>query len=289
MKKINIWGAAVVVTAVTSASAIADRLDQMISPAFHPVTFEDPRAISEARLLYVHHRIDDEFVTEGGTVNVYALQLRYAVNDRFALIATKDGVVDFNPKRNVPKDNGLADIELGAKYAFYKCDSSGTILTGVLRYLIPTGHDEVFQGEGNGELHPTVSGAVALSGNATLMADSGFRLAMDDDYSSFWDSNVQVDYRIDTPYGGWYPLVGFSLIHVMDAGNQLATPDEGHDFFNFGASGSAGETLAIGAAGLRFRPVANFDLGASFQLPMNDGQGTRILDSRWTFDAIYRF
>jgi hypothetical protein len=40
----------------------------------------------------MHHRLDSGFVV-GGSVNVYAVQLRYAVNDRLAIIATKDGCI----------------------------------------------------------------------------------------------------------------------------------------------------------------------------------------------------
>lgn len=272
-----------------TASASADRLSDMISPGFHPVTFEDPRSISEARLLYAHHQIDDDFVTGGGDVNVYALQLRYAVNDRLALIATKDGFVDFNPNTTLSNNTGWADIEVGAKYALYQDSEAGQILTAVMRYTIPTGNQDVLQGKGSGEIHPTISGAIALSERLTLTADTGFRIATDSSYSSFWDSDLQLDYRVNTSYGDWYPLVGASLIHVLDAGNQLPIADEGQDFFNLGAAGSGGENMAIGAAGLRFRPVSYLDLGATFQFPLDGGSGTRILDNRWTFDAIFRF
>lgn len=277
------------VALLSTLPALADRIDDMISPAFHPVTFEDPRALSEARFLYVYHAIDDKFVTQGGDVQVYALQLRYALDERFALIATKDGFVDLNPNSTLSSQTGFADIALGGKYAFYMDRESGQVATAILRYTIPTGDDDVLQGSGNGELHPSVSYAFALSDTITLTGDTGLRLAMDSDHSSFWDVDVQADYRIDTSIGKFHPLVGFGMVHVIDAGTRLPIADEGQDFFNLGASGSGGETIATGILGLRFRPSETLDLGASFQVPLDSGTGTRILEHRWMFDAIVRF
>lgn len=271
------------------AIASADRIDEMISPAFHAVTFEDPRSISEARFLFVYHELDDEFVTGGGDVQVYALQLRYALSDRLALIATKDGFVDFNPDAALPKETGIADIELGAKYAFFMDRDGGQIATAALRYLIPVGDDDVLQGEGNGELHPSLSAAFALSDQLTLMAGTGMRIAMDSDYSSFWDLDMQLDYRIDTVAGKFYPLIGASLIYVMDEGKVLPIADEGQDFFNFGASEADGESIITGVGGLRYRPIDPLDFGATFQFPFNSESGTRVIDYRWNFDVIYRF
>jgi len=40
---------------------------------------------------------------------------------------------------------------------------------------------------------------------------------------------------------------------------------------------------------MRARLASNFDLGASFQVPLDRAAGSRIIDNRWTFDAILRF
>lgn len=269
--------------------AQADRVDQMVSPGFHPVTFEDPRSISEARFLYVYHQIDDQFVTAGGDAQVYALQLRYAIDDRWSIIATKDGFVDFNPQTTLPKKTGLADIELGTKYVFYSDRENGKIASLQLRYLIPTGDEDVLQGNGDGSIHPSVSSAIALSENVTLTTGTGLRIPMSNNDSSFWDLDAQVDYRVDTCYGAWYPFVGASLIHVMNGGNRLPISDEGQDFFNLGSSTSTGEDMVLGATGLKYRPVNNIDIGTSFQFPFDRQTGTRIIEQRWMFDVSYRF
>jgi hypothetical protein len=271
------------------AVAFCDRLDEMVSPAIHVVNFEDPRNISEARFLYVNHQLDNEFVTTGGDVQVFALQLRAALTERLSLIATKDGFIDFNPSAGLPKKTGLADIEAGFKYVVHQDGDKGEVVSAQLRYLFPTGDDDVLQGEGKGMLHPSMSGAVALSDEVTLTAGSGLRIPMDSESSFFWDLDAQVDYRIDTCYGKWYPLVGASLVHVVDGGNRLPIADEGQDFFNFGASESTGENMVLGAAGLKYRPIQSVDVGATYQFPLDRQTGTRVIDYRWMFDVSWRF
>lgn len=269
--------------------AHADRVDQMVSPAFHPVTFEDPRSISEARFLFVNHNIQKEFATQGGDAQVYALQLRYAIDDRWSIIATKDGFVDFNPHATLPKDTGLADVEAGVKYVFFSDREAGQVASFQLRYLIPVGDEDVLQGQGKGSIHPSVSSAIALSEEITLTTGTGLRIPMSSDDSFFWDADAQVDYRVDTCYGAWYPLIGVSLIHVVDGGTRLPIADEGQDFFNFGASQASGENMVLASAGIKYRPVENIDLGSTFQFPFEKQTGNRIIDTRWMFDVSYRF
>ena len=73
-----------------------DWLPTTISPVTNPLFFEDPAIRSEVRPLFMHHRIDGGFATGAGDVDLYALQIRYAVTDRLAGIATKDGDIDIN-------------------------------------------------------------------------------------------------------------------------------------------------------------------------------------------------
>ena len=267
------------------------RLDKMISPAFNAVNFEDPRALSEARFLYYYHEIDDKFVSAGGNAQLYALQLRYALTDKLSIIATKDGYVDLNTKANVPKDTGFADLEAGLKYSILEDKEAGYIASAQLRYLIPVGDHEVFQGEGNGMLHPSFSGAYSVTDALTVTSGTGLRVPMGSNDSFFWDADVQMDYRVDVGDGGMaiYPLVGASLVHVAQAGNRLGIPDEGQDLFNFGATNSAGNNILTGAAGFRFRTCKNFDLGVAYQVPLDRTEGSRIIDYRWNFDAIVKF
>ena len=271
------------------AQAENTRIDQMISPAFNAVNFEDPRAITEARFLYYYHEMDDKFVTEGGNAQLYALQLRYAINDKLTFIATKDGYVDFNPNANVPKNTGWADLEAGLKYTVAQDDNY--IASAQFRYLIPTGDHDVLQGYGDGSFHPSFSGSYGITDKLTLTAGTGLRIATSSNDSSFWDTDMQLDYRVDIGEKGMaiYPLLGASLVHVVDGGKRLGIEDEGQDLFNFGATGADGNNILTGIGGFRFRTCKMFDIGVAYQIPLDRTEGSRIIDHRWNFDLIAKF
>lgn len=270
--------------AAMPATSFAGPLDEMISPVTNPVTFEDPRANSELRAIFANHEIDDDFVTSGGTARIYALQIRYAVDDRLAILATKDGYVDLNVDEVLSDSDGFADLSAGVKYAFYKDDEAGRIVTAGLRYEIPTGDDDVFQGQGDGALNPFISAAAAL-GPVNVMLGAGFRSALDDEDSSFFDADI----HFDTKIGWFHPCLEFGVINVTDAGKRLAIPDEGEDFFNFGSSASDGNTLVTGAVGGRAILSDDMNVGLAYQFPLSDGDGSNILDWRVTADFIYSF
>ena len=268
-----------------TSNARADELSQMISPVSHPVTFEDPRHSTELRPIFAYHEIDKDFVTGGGDVQVYALQARFKVTDDFSIIATKDGYVVLDPKAVVPRDAGFADISLGAKYSFYRTENS--IMTAGLRYEAPVGDENLFQGNGDGAFNPFFSTAFAPCGMEDLhfMAGSGLRIAANDHDSSFWDTDLHVDYQI----GNFYPLVELNLVHPYQSGDRLPIADEGEDFFNFGAANAAGKNILTAAVGARYRVTDNVDAGVAYQFPLDRGDGANIIDWRITADMIFRF
>ena len=267
----------------TGATAQAGPLDQMISPVSHPVTFEDPRHSTELRPIFAYHEIDDSFVTGGGNVQVYALQIRAKLLDNLSFIATKDGMVVVRPDSVVDDNEGFADLAAGLKFSPIVTDN--LIVTGGLKYEIPSGKEEIFQGQGDGAINPFVSAGYTC-GDINLIAGTGLRKALDDSDSSFWDLDIHADYKIEN----FYPLVELSLIHTTNGGDRLPIGDEGEDFFNFGASGAAGNNLVAMGVGARYRLTDNIDLGAVYQFPLNRGdEGSNILDWRVTTDAIFRF
>ena len=269
---------------VLVAPAQSDELSDMISPMSHFANFEDPRIISEIRPIYVYHAFEDDFVTGGGNVQAYAVQARFAVTDDFAIIATKDGYLDFNPDANLPEDEGFADIGLGVKYALFQDREAGQIVTAGLRYEIPLGDEEVLQGEGDGEFNPFVSAAMAV-GDMNVMVGSGFRIRVDSADSTFFDFDIHADYQ----FGSFYPFVEFGLIHVVSAGNRLPLEAEGHDLFNFGASEADGNTLITAAGGARYRITEDVDFGAKYLVPISSGSESDVTDFRVMTDLIFRF
>lgn len=71
----------------------------------NPVFFEDPRTLTEARLIFLNHKVPG--AAAGGNVKLVACQLRAALTYRLSIIATKDG---FIMSSNPLIDDGWADI-----------------------------------------------------------------------------------------------------------------------------------------------------------------------------------
>jgi len=65
--------------------------DDFISPMTNPVFFEDPRTLTEARGIFLQHKIPAAAL--GEDAQLYAVQLRAALSERLSLIATKDGYI----------------------------------------------------------------------------------------------------------------------------------------------------------------------------------------------------
>ena len=122
-------------------------------------------------------------------------------------------------------------------------------------------------------------------GPVNLMTSTGFRIAMDEGDSSFYDFNLHADTKFD-----WFhPMLELAVTNVTEAGNRLPIADEGEDFFNFGASKSVNETLVSGSVGGRFDLMRNVSFGVAYQFPLTNGEGSNILDYRITTDCILSF
>jgi len=258
-------------------------LDDTISPVTNPIWFEDPAIRSEIRPIYMHHRIDDGFITSGGDVNVYALQLRFAVNDRLAIIATKDGYIDFNPDQG-SDENGWADVGLGLKYAVIKDEASQFILTPGFTFEIPLGDDEVFQGNGDGEFNFFVSGAKGY-GPFHITANTGLRVPIDgDEESMILHYSLMLDYRTCS----WFqPFISATGITVVDEGAGPGLSTEGYDLINFGSSRADGETQIVVGAGFRSQLASNVSFGIAYERAVTSPED--LFDDRLTADLIFRF
>ena len=219
-------------------------LDRTISPVTNPIFFEDAAIRSEIRPIYMHHTIDNDFITKGGDVNIYALQVRYAINERLAIIATKDGYIDMNPGAGSSQD-GWADVALGLKYAIIDDRENHFILTPGFTFEIPLGNKDVFQGNGSGEWNVFVSAEKGF-GDFHLLSNVGLRVPNDtSDESTVFHYSLQADYYACNYFIPFVALNGFT---VVDSGNALPLSSEGFDLINFGSSKSGGvNQMALGA------------------------------------------
>ncbi len=250
----------------------------------NPLFNESPLITTEARPIYFHHDIPNDFLTGGGNVDVGALQFRIALTDRLAIIATKDGYADIEFAGVLPNDDGFANIAAGLKYALILTED--TALTIGLRYEIPIGSLDTaginLQGGGDGFLNPFIT-ALKQVGRFQIQASANVNIALDNDHdSSIFVFALHTNFQVSPHF---YPLLEFNVFSVIDKGNRLPLDFEGFDLVNFGSMDSG--TVATIAAGARFPITDNFMLGSAFEIPVTGRED--ITNWRVYVDAIITF
>ena len=256
--------------------------DHTISPVANPFFHEDAVIRSEIRPVFVHHSIDDRFLG-GGDAQLYALQLRYALTDRLAIIATQDGYFDINNDA-IGDPEGWMDLALGVKYALIDNEASQFILTPGVTFKIPTGDREVFQGRGGGEWDLFVAAQKGF-GDFHLSSNVGLRLPNNtQENSTLLHYSLMADYYTCR----WFiPFVAFNAYTVLSEGSNIGLTTEGYDVINFGSSGADGVTQGTLAVGFRSRILKNVDLGFAYEKAVIEPNG--LTDDRFTFDLSIRF
>ncbi len=290
-------GACATVSLLTSAQAGAPALsakeptpavesvswkEHTISPVANPIFFEDAMIRSEIRPIFAYHRIDDGFLG-GGDAQLYAVQIRYALTDRLALIATQDGYFSVNNDA-IGNPDGWMDLALGLKYALIDSEASQFILTPGFTVHIPTGSNDVFQGRGDSEVNVFVSAQKGF-GDFHLSTNVGLRIPFDtDEQSLVAHYSLMADYYTCR----WFiPFVAFDAFTVLNEGSNIPLTSEGYDVINFGSSGADGVTQATIAGGFRTRLLDNVDFGFAYQKAILSPEG--LTDDRFTFDVSIRF
>ncbi|TLD70112.1 hypothetical protein FEM03_13005 [Phragmitibacter flavus] len=270
-------------TPASVATEAASWKENTITPVANPVFFEDAIIRSEIRPFFAYHRIDDSFVTGGGHAEVYAVQLRYAITDRLAFIATKDGYMDLNTP-GIGDSEGWLDIAAGLKYALIDDEANAFILTPGFTFEIPLGNSEVFQGEGSGEWNPFISAQKGF-GNFHLQTNIGVRIPNDSDAkSTILHYSLQADYYLHRCF---IPFVAANGYTVVSEGNKLPIDSEGYDVINFGSSQADGTTQITIGAGFRSRLTSHIDFGIAYEKAAATPKG--LFDDRITVDFSIRF
>lgn len=263
--------------------AAVDWKANTISPVANPIFFEDPVIRTEIRPIFVYHRIDPGFATGDGDAQLYALQLRYAINDRLAFIATQDGYFDIHTD-NLGDLSGWMDVAAGFKYALIDDAAHQFILTPGFTFFIPLGNEEVFQGKGSGEWNLFVSAEKGFDA-FHLTTNVGVRLPHDTDaQSTILHYSLQADYYVSQ----WFiPFVVANGWTVLADGNGIPLTSEGYDVINFGSSQSSGTTQMTVGGGFRSRILKNVDLGIAYEKAILSPEG--LTDDRLTVDVSIRF
>ena len=130
--------------------------DGFVQPFSNPIQFKDPRAMTEARGLFIAAWSDPNMPLGDTSAQIYALQLRAALTERLEVFAAKDGIVRLSPGIGASQ-TGLANLAVGGKYVFYRDPETQTIASAVVQVEAPTGYANIFQNQGSGLLAGYVS------------------------------------------------------------------------------------------------------------------------------------
>ena len=255
--------------------------DDFISPMTNPLFFEDPRALTEARAIFAHHRVP--LAAGGNDVRYYALQLRARLSENVSLIATKDGYIDSS---NPLVGDGWADIAAGLKFTLLRDECSQRLLSGGFTFDLPVGEAAPLQGNGNGELHLFMTGARKIGCRGHWLSATGIRAPFnsnEESTSSYWSNHF--DYKVARRL---YLFTEANWYHWLKSGrNATLNGVEGLDLINLGSTGVAGNDIVTSAVGAKIKASANSELGFAFEFPLT--QRRDIIDNRMTVDWIIRY
>ncbi|MFC4993262.1 transporter [Rubritalea tangerina] len=279
-------------------AATPDAFANAITPISNPTFHGNALPKTNIHGIYMYHKLPDQIsaagtkVPVGGDVNIFAVQLEYAFNERISLIATKDGYVDFNPDKSVPQATGFANLAAGLKYAFIYDPTNEFVLSGSGVIEVPTGNRDVYQGYGDGAANLIMS-ALKLHDGWQFSGALGTRLPFDgreESTTAFLSGHVS--YHVTEKF---VPLLELNWFRVLSEGEgqganlgQLLEFD-GLDLINFGSKdGRVNKDTVTLAAGARYKFTDCVNVGAAYEIPLtNDEDG--LTDSRITLDIVWTF
>jgi hypothetical protein len=269
--------------------------DYFISPVSNPLRFEDPRALTEIRPIFMYNWTPhSNYPFQGGGVGYFGTQLRAAVTERLSLVINDLGFIWTHPRDNftdIQPHSGFAEFHLGPKYTFLRSEATGTVAAVGLNFDIPAGSHNVAQDTGTLSLTPYITGAQKICtviGNFNAMATFGFAASVNHERSDYFFNSYHLDYDIANLHK-FYPLIELNWFHYTNNGNSRDFNFEGKDLFNFGSEHIAGHNYLTMALGGRWVPCQWLQFGSAFEFPLGTSSSRDITRFRLTFDVIFRY
>jgi len=256
-------------------------------PIVQPYLFEDPFITTNAAGYYLYHEFPEQSAFQGGHAHAAALQLRVALTDRLALIATKDGYMWSRPDNPLLADsNGWMNLGAGLKYAIIQSEEHQFILSGTLRAEFATGSKDVYAGGSDWLIMPSASFAWGATDKINIIGDLGGIIPTDGGtYSSQIFYHLYADYEVHRHF---QPFVQLSGIYYVDSGNgqrgvnirngptiPLDTAQhvlgvghfEGGDILNLGSRGVDNNDYVTWAIGAHFPLTDHITVSVAYERP----------------------
>lgn len=282
---------------VVSGRTLKDAIPSISNPTLHEL------AVPQTRLhgMLMHQKLPSRVNAGAGTVsapvggdlNVVALQIEYALNERLAIIASKDGYIDLNPDSTLTPATGFANLAAGLKYAFIYDTEKNFAASASLSVELPTGNRDVFQGYGDGAVNLTFS-ALKLSGLWQFSGATGVHVPFDDDAEATTGfASAHVSYQLTEKFTPIFELNLYQTLSEGDGteiGGAAGIVDfEGGDLINLGSRNAKENATAVTAAlGFRYKFCEKLSAGAAYEIPLTDEEDG-LMKSRITLDFVYKF
>ncbi len=249
-----------------------------------------------------------------GHVRGFALQAGVAINERFSIVAVKDGYVNCRPDNILGDHDGWVDLAAGLQYSFYYSPETDTSVAGRLIFELPTGSDQVFQGNGKGNMAPSIHFLKGID-KIELAGALGFVIPFDSSEENYlffdsWHASYEV-------FPWFHPLIEINHFYTIKAGNRskyirklvrdeglgdaiaktLGTSKEddlvasiatfnGCDLINLGGKySSEHRNLATMAVGARFPITKWLSIGYAYEFHLTSKENALISDRHY-IDAV---
>lgn len=275
--------------------------DYFASPVTMPFLFEDPRALTELKPLFIYQGAPKgNPIFRGGNAEYYGLQARLAVTERLSLTVNELGFVTLNPFNTTAgppglfsQSTGFAEVMLGPKYTFLRSEEWKTVMAGGLLFQIPAGSPKVFQDTGTLGLVPYLSAAKNFClpagwGSFNVIGNTGYSFSVDKQRSEYYYMNFHIDYNIANT-NMFFPFLELNWFHYTRGGlaHDPGFGFEGLDLVNFGSHTVGGRDFLAISPGLRFKLNEHIQAGAAVSWPLLKQK--ELNDYRLTFDIIFRY
>lgn len=265
--------------------------DCFVSPVTNPFLFEDPRAVTELRPIFIYQKIPTPQPNfEGGNIWFIGTQARIAFTDRFSLTINKLGATAVNPGSAVYEDGfGFSELWLGPKITFIRNEDTGLLVAGGAIFQVPTGSAKVYQDTGSLSIAPYVSAAYPFLksrlGTFTGLGNVGYSFATNKQRSDYFYASGHVDFDVGNAHR-FFPLAELNWFQYTTNGQANLIAGEGRDLINFGGL-AKGSNLLTGAIGARVKLTRTTEFGGAFEVPLVGNRD--FFRHRFTVDFIWRY
>ncbi len=272
--------------------------DGFASPVSNPFWFEDPRALTEIRPIFIYQTSPSGSLFGNGNIEWFGTQIRLALTDNLSIVVHKLGGIWVQPAKDspFPKDvGGFSEVTVGPKFTFLRLRDSQTVGAIGVAFDIPTGPNPVKQDTSSLTIRPYVSFAQAFGrtsfGTFDAMSVIGYNVGLGDRSSNFF-TGLHLDYNVGN-FNRIYPLIELNYTRYTSNGSgdyygvPITQREEGRDLFNLGSANIKGHNDLSIAGGVRYKFTEWAQVGTAAEFPLLDHGD--LMSFRWTIDFILRY